>query len=1041
MRTNMREKPCHEVCFRDVSNDWDSALPIGNGRFGAMVFVKDHVLHIALNHYDCYYHVLPRLHNGKGANDQTFQDPARFVETYEELCRKADEVRLQPDAPRSHYARTLHPASAEGRPSYRGASYPLGGELLIPLDEKVDMGCSCLKLLIEEALITFEAGTGEACVTARILAAQDQDGLLLQLSQTREGLWQNGSIVIPPAVGGKPCRVENTASGGGLCMRAIYDAASAKEEQGFIQEVVFCREDGEKTSVSPFMAAVSLQPGTGKAQAVVRSLLKEAESHIRIHRSYWQQFWSGRVRLPDAFLERLWYLQLYLLECSCGRGSAYPEQACGLSGLWDIRRPNMWGSMWYWDVNIQSTFWGCGSAGHPEILKLFCDGYLAYEQDIREYTRLVYGWDGWALDYPHPLYHSIQPWCAQFLWQYYQYSGDREFLEQKAYPVFLEQIAFFRKLSVKDDQGIRHVRYDISPEQGPVTMDSVITISCIRKLIVMAAEAGKILGRPEPEREELELLYKELPPYPLTADGSRYKDSLLVQDNIFLRHPSVLMPLFPAGEIGLKLDMGAKKTSQAPAGAAGDQQTVRMPDTGDQELARWERTLQHAAMHTETGTFGMGWLAAAAARLGRGRTALRLIYENGLDYILHTNGLAYEESEGFLNYCHLTKPAHYLPVMMETSGGLVNAVNEMLLQTGKEGELLIFPAVPDETPDLLPRIVQYREDDAAVEGQYGCWTDVSFAGLLAPGGFRVSAKRKDGVTVFLKVESSREAVLKLVLPGELAENGQTCMLERRMKAGEAVFWGQEEDLETSDIEQSDEQTVRRKGQDQDRGLCTNGAAPQTQEILCHVAARTHRRIFLGADRHTSYYKAVDGFTCGYLLANDYRYVQTPYIFDFGTCGGDKDYDNSYPRQFAMAGQCVLYGAGPIRTGAQEYQARTGYGFLQCQGIRAADRGKPDDLRRDLLEGDREAVFVLSLPKGKYDLLLVCGDEKEASFTKLYLPDHGTAVCTGKLAAGEYGCKILPVVQEQDAELRIGIAPGQGCRWKLNAMFVNKEYGL
>ncbi|HBD00159.1 MAG TPA: sugar phosphorylase, partial [Lachnoclostridium sp.] len=142
-----------------------------------------------------------------------------------------------------------------------------------------------------------------------------------------------------------------------------------------------------------------------------------------IHDNAWNQFWTSSVRLPDYFLETLWHLHVYLMECSSGKGSAYPEQACGLSGLWDIRRPNMWGSMWYWDANIQTAFYGTYSSGHPELLKIFCDGYLAYEEEIREYTEKVYGTEGWALDYPHTLYHCIQPWCAQFLWLYYQYSG------------------------------------------------------------------------------------------------------------------------------------------------------------------------------------------------------------------------------------------------------------------------------------------------------------------------------------------------------------------------------------------------------------------------------------------------------------------------------------------------------------------------------------------------------------------------------------------------------------------------------------------
>lgn len=87
------------------------------------------------------------------------------------------------------------------------------------------------------------------------------------------------------------------------------------------------------------------------------------------------------------------------------------------------------------------------------------------------------------------------------------------------------------------------------------------------------------------------------------------------------------------------------------------------------------------------------------------------------------------------------------------------------------------------------------------------------------------------------------------------------------------------------------------------------------------------------------------------------------------------------------------------------------------------------------------MFILSLPKGKYDLLFICGDEEESSYTRINLPEYGTAVSTEKLGAGCFGSKILPVVQEHDGELRIAIGTKKGYRWKLNAMFVKKEYAL
>ncbi len=1028
----------HTICFQNTENDWSNALFVGNGRLGAMVFYQDHTLHISMNHYDCYYRLLPRP-KGAGCAEETdakskgaeaaqetdtrskgadaieetgeetgktssrvFQDPALFRETYDELCRKTELLRQKGETGRMHYARMLHPVGEIRRPSYQGARYPEGAELMLPIKKDLNPDSSCLKLIIEEARILFEAGDHRDFVRAEIIASREPDGILLTLFQTRSGLWSKRSWRHDVHTGA-----------------AVSASSFRKSPEGMTQTV-----------------ALTLLPEDKDAPAVTRSILKQKNTLLCRHRAYWKDFWHSAVHLPDSFLEHLWYLQLYLLECSNARGSRYPEQSWGLSGLWDIRKPNMWGSMWYWDANIQSSFWGTCSAAHPELLKLFCDGYLSYEQDIRLYTREVYGRDGWALDYPHTLYHCIQPWCAQFLWLYYQYTGDLLFLEQKAYPVFRSQVNFFRFLARQDEQGIWHIPYDISPEQGPVTCDSVITISCIKKLLSMTLEAAQILKRPEEEISEAEDILSHLPPYPKTADQSRYKDSALAQDHLFLRHPSLLMPLFPAEETDCGVLTG---TAEQEKTRFANRPPVKK-DTSAEEYLLWKETLQYAATHTETGTFGMGWLSAAAARLGLGKDALMLLYERGLDHVLHDNGLAYEESPGFLNYCHLTKPAHYLPVMMEAAGGILNAVNLMLLQTSSEGEILVFPAVPGKNAVLTLRSIQYQEDLEEVKGEYEEWTDVSFDSLMAPGGFLISAVRKNSRTVFIMVKSTRDAFLRLSLPEELSPSGKRCRVEKAMQAGDTLRFG--------DPLLASPETGTQILSQANPGSQAQTSSPKApvflpqSPVLCHTAAITHRRIFLGADPDTRFRQAVDAFTCPLLFGNELCYPRTPCIFDFGASSQKqtacKDYDNTYPRQIILSGQCILYCAGPKPVGAEPYTPEKGYGFLDTEGICRKKRNAPDDLRADFLEGSRPAVFVLDLPRGKYDLLIVSGDEEEASGTRFSLKEQGTKADTGILPPGRYGCMHLPLIHARDGQMLLSISSSPGYHWKLNAIFVNKD---
>ena len=111
------------------------------------------------------------------------------------------------------------------------------------------------------------------------------------------------------------------------------------------------------------------------------------------------------------------------------------------------------------------------------------------------------------------MYHCIQPWCAQFLWRYYEYSGDLEFLERDAYPVLREQIRFVSQNAKYDESGVMHIDPDISPEQGPVTRDSTITVAAIRLLLMIAIQAAELLGRPDAEAGEYERLLSALPDY------------------------------------------------------------------------------------------------------------------------------------------------------------------------------------------------------------------------------------------------------------------------------------------------------------------------------------------------------------------------------------------------------------------------------------------------------------------------------------------------------------------------------------------------
>lgn len=186
----------HRISFTGVETGWHNALPLGNGRMGAMVYYRGGKLCIALNHYDCYYHVLSQYASKDAApaeHTAVFRDPARREKTYEEMRGIVDRARRQPGYERSHYLRTLNPQQAD-RPVYGGGSYPQGGEVRLALSEKADWKDTVLELCVEEGKVRFSAGQGGCRAEAEVWADPDRDGILIQLSQSAAGLWESGSI-------------------------------------------------------------------------------------------------------------------------------------------------------------------------------------------------------------------------------------------------------------------------------------------------------------------------------------------------------------------------------------------------------------------------------------------------------------------------------------------------------------------------------------------------------------------------------------------------------------------------------------------------------------------------------------------------------------------------------------------------------------------------------------------------------------------------------------------------------------------------------
>ncbi|ACT02284.1 glycosyl hydrolase family 95 catalytic domain-containing protein [Paenibacillus sp. JDR-2] len=1032
------------VTYDNTPSSWNEALPLGNGHFGGMVYYEDEMMTMALNHYEVYYRKLHRystaFQQGEG---QHFR--LQYGRTFDELRKHAQEMYRNPaEEPFFLYGDALSASSMYrkyGKPPRGSSHYPTGEIKLYPSAELKDPDHYELQLDVIKAEVRLRIEKEDKKLEVATITAEDGDFIVTDIRQT------DGTLV---------SAIELT-----LPLRRYADIEASYHSHDdttfyYIGSFYPDGEDKERHRPFSFVVMTKLLGAKGTAvnsTGVIRIRLDDAENNLTLlttvvteaqaddplqtaferlrqyvpglsaarerHQSYWQNFWRrSSVTLPDKLLEDLYRINLYALSCSSGRGGTMPEQACGLNGLWDIKQPTKWGSMWYWDVNIQAAFWPLYTSNHLELASLFNEGLLSYAGSAERMAKQFYGLDGIAGDYPHALYYSIWPWCAQFLWDYYRYSMDETFLREKAYPPIRKIAKFFEGLLLFDaESGLYNVFPDISPEQGPLTRNSTCTLSSVNYLFRMAIEASELLGEPEEERSKWEDIAGKLAPYP-EADSTRYGkiwlDSEWAPPDLALRHPSLLMPIYPIGEI----DRNAELPLRQQAG----------------------NTLRYVEENTEFGMFQFGWLSCAASRLGKGDDALRLLYEQGIDLSLRCNGLFAEETERWMNYCNITNEPLYHPFMMEASGELVAAVNEMLLQS-YDGVIEVFPAVPEGTLELERTNSMYNHQ--LEQRTYGKWEACAFRGLLAVGSFEVSARRKEGRTEWVHIRSLAGAKVVLRNPFDVEENIQVVNLSGSALTMEE-YSVEQGDLVFNTVQNADylvyvdlaDGTLQSDWPLAHTGRIRNNNAISSPRVH---EAHTRRRVFLGKNRDTEHYRLLDHFTFDYYAGNSRISRLAAYRLDFGVNEEllVKNYTEALPRQIHTAG--VLGQAFRKVTPDMIFTPYSGIGWERTDQLTAIDRGASDLLRRDFVGGAGEAVFRIELPKGRYDLLIVTGDEAAPSCTELEIPGQLKWRPEKPLKAGEYATEMIPMTQKKDGCASLRFRSREGLPWRINLLVINRNY--